>query len=57
MHKNAFVSKIIKVKYIFVSVFCQLTLKYDFIKYDKYAFQKYVVKIRQIQKYKYAFPK
>ena len=42
MHKHAFVSKSLKVKYVFVGVF-KRTIKYDFIKYDKYVFEKYDV--------------
>ena len=38
---------------VFKSYFVILMPKYDFIKYDKYAFPKYVV----FKKYEYAFPK
>ena len=39
MHKYAFVSKSLKVKFVFVGDVSVLMLNYDFIKYDKYAYE------------------
>ena len=43
MHKYAFESKSLKVKYVFVGTLSVLTLKYDFMKYHKYSFEKHDV--------------
>ena len=43
MHKYAFVSKSQKWNTFLLAYLSVLTLKYDFKKYDKYAFEKYDV--------------